>query len=89
VIQIEVKKQSKNDDDGNAKNDIFADIFAHSDDKKEPVIKQSDDGPSHNLAETMKKSEHTWLKIVSKYIEPPPKEALDNIQGESSISVHC
>ena len=59
-LSIEINPDMKADDD------MFADVFNEPPSADVP----SEDDPIANMAEKMKKSDHLYLKIASKYVEP-------------------
>ena len=79
-FSIEIKPGDKLDDG----DDLFADIF-DSDERKSgqnvtPVQEtQKTVEEVENMAEKMKHSEHLYLKIASKYVEPEPKVDDDEV----------
>ena len=73
-ISIEIMPNKPIVDD----DDLFADIFQQEDSKGEPSKSIAQEEPvtvsSRVMAEKMKESEKTYLKIVSKYVEQPEEE---------------
>lgn len=68
--------------------DLFADVFGGPQKPDESVKKTEEnkevdiEDPTVNMAEKMKQSEHLYLKIASKYMEPKENGSNDNIEEE-------
>ena len=78
-FSIEIKP----DDKLNEEDDLFADIF-ETDEKSDQKIIPTEETQQNveeveNMAEKMKHSEHLYLKIASKYVEPEHKTGNDEV----------